>query len=254
MAEAAKIPGSVHWKERLHPYAGLFSILGILTVLGTFIVKDVLRDQTKDLLGSLEAANATAMLKQSINIIEEKDAFIERNLESFRSQSMQKADTERRFEFNAATVALTLHNTKNKLAFIAILSAKLPNGFPREYYRRRQKDFEAKLKEIEAMYDARYEDYRKLATLPPTAKEERDNKISTLDLQMAELYRSLKHYLESDVTKERDNLTADFEKESAHAAHRFRTWTYVAYVLYPAGVLIGILGGIAGAKVPSTGD
>jgi hypothetical protein len=74
VAEAPKIPGWVRWKGRLHPYAGLFSILGILIVLGTFIVKDVLRDQTKDLLGSLEAANATAMLKRSISIIEEKDA------------------------------------------------------------------------------------------------------------------------------------------------------------------------------------
>lgn len=70
---------------------------------------------------------------------------------------------------------------------------------------------------------------------------------------MTGLYQSLKN-LESDVTKERNNLTADFEKETTHATHWFRTCTYVTYVLYPAGVLIGILGGIAGAKAPGTGE
>jgi hypothetical protein len=248
VAEAAKIPWRVRWKGRLQRYAGLFSILGILIVLGTFIFRDVLRDRTKDLLGSLEAANATAMLKQSISIIEEKDAFIERNLESFRSQSTQKADSERRFEFSAATAALTLHNTQNKLAFIAILSAKLPSSFPpRKYYRRMQKDFEAKLKEIEDGYDGLSEDYV-LAN-----KAERTDKISSLDRQMTRLYERLK-CLESDVKKERDNLTSDFEKETAHTTHQLRTYTYLTYVLYPAGLLIGILGGIAGAKVPGTGE
>ena len=268
--EAAKFPGWVQWKGRLHPYAGLFSILGILIVLGTFIVKDVLRDQAKDLLGSLEAAEATAMLKQSINLIGEKLAFIERNLESFRSQSIQEADAERRFEFVAATAALTLHNTRNQLASIALLSAKLPSDFlPRKTYRSWQKDFEAKLKEIEARYDALSRAYAELAMpsylvgmfvpprlvlqMPHITEQERANKISSLYLQMAAAYKSLKD-LESEVMKERDRLTADFEKETAHASHWFRTCTYISYVLYPAGILISILGGIAGARVPGTGE
>jgi hypothetical protein len=42
------------------------------------------------------------------------------------------------------------------------------------------------------------------------------------------------------------NLLVDFEKETKHATHLLRTFSYITWVLYPTGVMVGILGELAG--------
>jgi hypothetical protein len=46
-------------KKQLHRYSGLISFCGVAVVLATFIVKDVLRDEEKDLLSALQTAQRT---------------------------------------------------------------------------------------------------------------------------------------------------------------------------------------------------
>jgi hypothetical protein len=43
-------------RKRLHRYSGLISFLGVVVILATFIVKDVLRDDAKDELAAMERA------------------------------------------------------------------------------------------------------------------------------------------------------------------------------------------------------
>lgn len=71
-----KVTPALSWgqkiRRRLHRYASLISVLGIAIPLGTFFIKDVLRDQQKDLLESLETARAELTAKQNIDALEKK--------------------------------------------------------------------------------------------------------------------------------------------------------------------------------------
>jgi hypothetical protein len=73
------------FKKGLRPYAGLLSFVGVCIVLGTFIVKDVLRDQQKDLVSALDTARLTWQFSQNVNsldwrIMELEDKFNELTL------------------------------------------------------------------------------------------------------------------------------------------------------------------------------
>jgi hypothetical protein len=71
-AKLIKAEAAPSWRRKTGrhlPYAGILSFLGTVIVLGTFVVKDVLKDQQKDLLASLEAANTTWALRQNVNDI-----------------------------------------------------------------------------------------------------------------------------------------------------------------------------------------
>jgi hypothetical protein len=53
-------------KRRFRRYSGLFSAAGTVIIVVTFLIKDVLRDNAKDLVDSLESTRVTSLsLKQA---------------------------------------------------------------------------------------------------------------------------------------------------------------------------------------------
>lgn len=64
-----KTPRSL--RERLHKFSGLISFLGLAIVVSTFIVKDVLRDNQKDVVDSFEATRNVWLLKTSMDQLHE---------------------------------------------------------------------------------------------------------------------------------------------------------------------------------------
>ena len=62
----------LRWKvtqKRLHRFAGLISSCGVVVVLATFIVKDVLRDEEKDAVSALETAEREYNFSDGIGLI-----------------------------------------------------------------------------------------------------------------------------------------------------------------------------------------
>jgi hypothetical protein len=51
-------------------------------------------------------------------------------------------------------------------------------------------------------------------------------------------------------TDETHNVLDPFERQYVSANCYLKIFTYISYVLYPAGILIGILGQVAGVKPP----
>jgi hypothetical protein len=67
----------LRWKvtqKRLHRFAGLISFCGVVVVLATFIVKDALRDEEKDLLSALQTAQRTFDFRLATDSILERQS------------------------------------------------------------------------------------------------------------------------------------------------------------------------------------
>jgi hypothetical protein len=54
-------------REILHPFSRLISFVGLLIVVATFITKDVLRDNAKDVIGEFESIKRVRFLKSGLN-------------------------------------------------------------------------------------------------------------------------------------------------------------------------------------------
>jgi hypothetical protein len=68
-------------RDHLHNYSGLISFVGLVIVVSTFIVKDVLRDNQKDLVSSFETTRNVVALRAGIdNLQASVDSFIKRSV------------------------------------------------------------------------------------------------------------------------------------------------------------------------------
>jgi hypothetical protein len=265
-----KVTPALSWEQkirrRLHRYASLISVLGIAIPFGTFFIKDVLRDQQKD-FESLETARAELTAKQNIDALENKIDHIIKDLHSSLAQSRQQSRDEMDFEHWLDEVFFILHRTENDIASMVALSAKLPSEFSD---RKKWRGFDKQAKQIESKESKFYVAYKQVATplqrgssgciwtriilvpewQPGATQEERDQTFIYQHAQVRDGIDKEVRALKSDVEKEEAKLLKGFEEETAHIAHHLRTWTYLSWVLYPVGVLITLLGGLAGVKIP----
>jgi hypothetical protein len=229
------------FRRQLRHYSGLISFLGIVILLGTFIVKDVLRDRQKDLLDSLEAAGAAWTVKQSTNNIDSKIDLLAREFKTWKTES--EKDALRKFELVRSTTGVFLNSVVDEMAANAMLFERLPSALAKKY-KRKQKEFEAEEKES----GDRYFSLQSISiSMSKPGKEEDSNRemsavndIWVVGLKLADL--------EMKVVQEKLDITKDFEDETAHATRLLKRFTILSYILYPLGVLIGALGQLAGAK------
>lgn len=267
-----KVTPPLSWRHkirrRLHRYASLISVLGIAIPLGIFLIKDVLCDRQKDCLESLETTRAEVRNKQinlKIDNLESGIDHIKNDLHSFWAQSIQQSDPERTFETWENCVSETLRRTENDIDSMVAFSAKVPSDFPdRKRHGYRLAELEGQAKQIESKYDALSEAYLVVATplhligilkrplgwQTVGTQEERDQKFLIQHAPMQDGINSDLNALVSTVAKEKFKLKKDLEEETEDTTHHLRTWTYFSWALYPVGVLITLLGGLTGVKIP----
>ena len=246
------------WREtirrRLHPYASLISFLGIAIPLGLFLIKDVVCDRRKESLESLETARTRLMLMQNINDLKSTTDHVVGDLHEVLGLMLKRPPEQMKF----TSWSNSLRGKLDVIASMEALCAQLPSDFPdRKTYNSECRGLEQKANQIKSTYGELWKDYKSNG-----ARSVHDGISGTLGLEekyqkfpdqnkrtMDGIDKDLDN-LKSTVESEKSRLDKSFEEETIHMTHHLRTWTYLSWALYPVGVLITLLGGLTGIKIP----
>jgi hypothetical protein len=230
----------LRWKvtqKRLHRFAGLISFCGVVVVLATFIVKDVLRDEEKDLLSALQTARRTFDFRLAT------DSILERQ-----SELADRIDKDTKSEITADFVFQPLYSylpvCSSLLQRLKILGESLPEKEAKqagESAKRLQRELDKisdRARELlpQVSMQELQERPRDLASKQDALRKEQE-----LQGLMLIRLRDRMYFLE-------DQLIQEVAREARKAARRLKRFTYLTYFLYPAGVFIGVLGQLAGVK------
>lgn len=227
------------------PYTDLISFLGTAIILGTFIVKDVLREEQKDRRDSYEQALTAWQLQEGIKSIENVIILRPTPFESEKNNDPNVQGA----KILKAMLEGSLEIVRTGLLDNSMLIEKLP-AKQRKLYQAQDKEFSNRLTSLDNDFDEVRDDLS-LALLG-TSQEGGEG--------IANARNKLDHILEDcfnlslSVIAEESRIVEDFKKELSHTTDLLLLWTGMSYVLYPAGVLIGVLGGLAGIKVPGAGE
>jgi uncharacterized membrane protein len=193
----------------------LISFLGVVVILATFIVKDVLRDEEKDAVSALETAQREYNSELGIEAILNE-------LDYLGDKVYSHSERERNGFVHISASFRLLLDIKSKLNRLTRLRESLPNK-------------EAKLVEQESnqlndeVSELRYK-------VPPVSTAELD---PVTDSVLA---------LSAKVEIFERRLAKEVAIEAKKASRRAKRFTYWTYFLYPTGVFIGVLGQLAGVK------
>jgi hypothetical protein len=241
-------------RDRLHKFGGLISVLGWTLLVSTFIVKDTLRDRAKDLVNSFELTQQVLFLKTALDRVQ--DTVISRddatdvgaatdmrpfvNAPAFPNEPAEKGEIKTlEAYFQRQEYAFGMYLERRRL-----LCEKLSDDV-RKTEKRDQKIAENNLTglhtrrvllltaiEISQMTDA-----------PP----ERVNKLTDSYKKLVDDYYATYRANSEALNK----VSKTFESEARSADRQLRTFSYLSwFVLYPLGILIGILGQLAGVRLP----
>jgi hypothetical protein len=227
--------------ERLRRYSGLISLFGLLIVIGTFVVKDVLRDNQKDLVDSLEATRNVWFLSESIDDVQKSLEGILYKLHRLEILNMGVTDpsekTKKSIDNAKKDLTLSDERLKSLKATYNLLYAKLPANI--------QVEADKSLKHLTAL-EALQRQESALLKKPDPQSEDQASQLETEISQFSGMYwKETKRF-----TDETHNVLDLFERQYVSANCYLKIFTYISYVLYPAGILIGILGQVAGVKPP----
>ena len=231
-------------RDRLHKFAGVISSLGLAVAALTFLAKDVLRDRAKDLADSLEAARHVWLLKSSLDNIDDtlsqvEELLVEKLVTPSKAPEFPTNAEWDRFLANEDAILSRL------LANFQLLYEKLPKG-QRKKVESSEKSARRSYLNLHEEFQVRNEHVLQIISLkpPPPGTNRREY---LMDVS-SEYDDAIKH---ADAAF--SDLVSVFESETASAARHVRTITYWTYVLYPLGILIGVLGQLAGVK-PAGGE
>jgi hypothetical protein len=241
----------LRWKvtrKRLHRFAGLISFCGVVVVLATFIVKDVLRDEEKDLLAALQTAQRTFDFRVATDSILEGQ-----------SELADRIDKDTKSEITPAYVFRPLYSyltvCSSLLQRLKILGKSLPEKEAKQVGES-AKHFQQELDKIAATTRT------PMLVVPMQQLQEMQEKsklpfLFPLDLEASqadtirkeqELQGLILLRLRDKMYHLEDRLIQEVAVEARKAARRLKRFTYLSYFLYSAGVFIGVLGQLAGVK------
>jgi hypothetical protein len=240
-------------KKRFQPYAGLISFVGAAVVVGTFIVRDVLRDHERDLLSGLETAKAGWILQQSLNGLEWRILTVQdqiNNLVLVNDTYAKSGESPNHLDSNSIRL---VNGEKPKEIFLSYSlmywhrQMEVDKVLYEKLSPHRRKVHQFKIEILKLYYDwieskvsngthvqiPGLPDIWLLSEIPPESKKEIAERAALLW---------------AGIFAEMQDLLEDFETETKHAAHLFRTFTYASWMLYAVGTVVGFLGQVAGVN------
>jgi hypothetical protein len=215
----------------------LLSAVGAGLVLLTFVVREAIREDLRDLISSIESAQSIYLVRaDSLDVVSRLVALDSRIEEGTEAKIRLGSITDLRRQQDADDwTYIRLNSTR---ANLADLIDRLPKQYRRQYTSRLGQ-LDASVKQIDDLYPAFNNGIS--STNPTQAQED----------QAVRLLRNVEQLLDETYQK-----SFQLEREVLRKAQQIRkaketvySWcTWVSYVTYPLGWLIGFLGALAGVK------
>lgn len=219
----------------LRRHAGAISFCGVAVVLATFIIKDVLRDKEKELLAAMETAQRaydSTIANDSISVRLDRLLVLVSQFQKGPYPTIPNLEPslqvrlDSRIKFYSLCKIIDERWTRlNNL--LEESSPKRPQEFERI-----DNEFKVKRSQVE-------ETGRLLSVADPSNHDFME-KLSKAGQTESDALDYLTHAEEQ--------IIADLRKEATIAKSRLNWFTFWSYFLYPVGVLVGVLGQLAGAK------
>jgi len=231
-------------RERLHKFANLISILGLAIVVVTFVVKDILRETAKDLLDTLEGTQNILFIKQAVDenfVTTPHQGSIQPMVDILSKTNLTD------YEFLNAKLELSQYITYWETALgnasrnYKYLFTKLPKNV-----RNRHKAEERSVEDISKQLSFKTSDL--YARIDTAIQTHHALESVTSDVELFSLTQAWAKGVQ-EIYERVSELSMVFEFETARADRNLRTFTHLSfYVLFPLGILISILGQLAGVK------
>jgi hypothetical protein len=228
----------LRWKvtrKWLHRYAGLISFCGVALVLAILIVKDVLRDEGKDAVSAMETAQRAYDSTLATDLIH--DWLIDPQLMKLRNSSPVNSA---KYSLYSTSGTDPLPGIDDTLAYISVSLRRvtiLRESLPKKEANQAGKSANEFEQESEMIRQDALELERAPAEVEPNLLVSWGNHL----LKSAQNVRVHLAFFEQELRQQLVN-------EARKGTRRLKRFTYLSYFLYPAGVLIGVLGQLAGVK------
>lgn len=215
----------------------VLSAVGAGLVLSTFVVREAIREDLRDLISSIDAARTVYLLRaDSVEITSRLVALDQRIGEGSGPRIVLGPITDLRRQQDADD--WTYIRLNGTLANLADLVDRLPRHY-RGLYMPRLAQLNASVKRIDDDYSAF--DNGISPTNPTEAEKER------AAARLLKIEGDLDSTYQTSFTLEQDALKA--AQQVRESKETFYSWcTWVSYVTYPLGWFIGFLGALVGVK------
>lgn len=224
----------VRWLRKHHR---LLTFVGALIVFGTFVVKDALREQLKDLVDSIDSAQSTYVVRMDISRIE---LYVKSLNRYVRYGSSSQGETK-----IAQTESLK-RDIDDLVGMTQYLAAQVGN-----INRLAQKLGSANKKEVTNSIESinkQHEDLR--ASVTDYVRLAENNDQSRLSEMSSKIDASW-HTAETLVTSTPQfafNLLTSAREVSKRQEERYRFYTWASYFLYALGWSLGLIGRLVGVE------
>ena len=217
--------------QLLKKHERLLSAVGAGLVLLTFVVREAIREDLRDLISSIDSAQSTYLVRaDSVDIVSRLVALDARIAQMASAKIALGPISDLRRQEDADDWAyIRLNSTLNNLSDLV---DRLPNG-DRQPYKDRLGQLSAGVKTIDDKYPA-FDNG--ISETNPTEAQKREAAKLLFDVEQL-----LQKTYQGSFSLEKDVLTrAQQERESKEHLYTWCTW--ISYVTYPLGWLIGFVG------------
>jgi hypothetical protein len=231
---------------------GLIKIVGGMIILATFLVKDVLRDQEKDIVETINSAESLYLIRDaSLELhkeIDEVDANVNKDglailkaLPPIRNNESKKADWQADFDRNEDRLLRAEIETYSEVDNLSRLIAKAPPS-----------------PEHLKQYSELYWQWDKLRMAEFAIPVKRLDE-ATPDDSKATYNRDLKTYADVWLANRSLDMVGAMILDDAHyikerKEHRVRVFTPISYVLFVLGVLVTLASELFGIEDEGVGE
>jgi len=233
-------------RARLGRLKRLFPIVGAGIVLLTFVVKDAWRDHLKDVIDSIDQAEADYSVRED-NLALSK--LLNNIYQRVRYPSNQESDVDLIASGDSYQVYLVVlkvqEQTASSLQLVSTLVEHLPDEEGKQTLvkdlQRRSDALRDHLTTIEDII-SRWSVTHTTPSVPAPALPE---------------FQTIRHdtsVLSSEVHTLERSVRKDAEEQKRSAEFRYELWTFVSYALYTLGWTLGLIGQIYGVKVGAQGE
>jgi disulfide oxidoreductase YuzD len=243
----------------------LVTLVGTLTVLVTFFVKEALRENEKEIADGIESAELFYRVEELSYDVRASDMRLSQDLYSFSQSLTRKGRREPGVDFASSSqprdmakfitnllerdldsTSSNINNSEEQLGMIHPLLEQLPNKQQEEVrYLNLQNEVKTKKDQLvqfaNTISDEEDLDFRGYPHMVDTQVAALANKLREQENYGTELLNSTARTGEALGHLTRDVIrSAQAQKEGA--IRRYTIFTYLTYVLYPVGVFIAVIG------------
>jgi Mg2+ and Co2+ transporter CorA len=220
----------------------MISFLGLLIVALTFLVKEVLRDKAKDEVSSLESTRNALILKFEIDRLQQSIYYLTKN-PTYHEPSSSILSTLDDFPAQFKKLVDAVNDKAVALYNLRVSARMLYEKLPKDI----RKTHPLEDKQTQAILDILdFENATLSMFVPPKTLQDASKQLDEVIHLLNQFVDALNHY-----DKNTRRFLELFESEVASTNRHLRTLNYLSfYLFYPAGVIMGILGQLAGVKPP----